>query len=68
MITRHLYREADFMGGLRCMDCDRVMEDGDEIADDLTGMVGDIPMNEVICGLCATKRETASDTTPSDES
>lgn len=59
MIRRYVYVEAEWEGGLRCMDCDRVMEEGDEIADDLKGMVGDIPMNEVICGPCATKREAA---------
>lgn len=58
MIRRYLFNEGDgWPGGLRCMDCDRECVPGDEIADDMVGMIGDTPLNEVICGPCATKRE-----------
>ena len=52
--TGILYQKEDDPGGhgLSCMDCNRVIEYGEEIAERLSGMVGDIPMVEIICGDC----------------
>lgn len=58
MIRRYVYDPNEWApDGLSCMDCDRVIEAGEEIADDLKGMVGEFPLSEVVCGVCATKRE-----------
>ena len=41
-----------FPYGLRCGRCMRLMKDGDRYAEELTGLIGALPMVEIICIPC----------------
>lgn len=48
------YREEDFPHGLRCIDCDRALAEGDRYATRLEAFTGDgVPITEIICLECA---------------
>lgn len=44
--------EADFPHGLRCADCDRVMEVGEKYSARLESFVDDIPLTVITCVPC----------------
>jgi hypothetical protein len=54
------YREEDWPHGLRCIDCDRLLADGDRYATRLTGFQDEIPITEVVCLECALNPQEAS--------
>lgn len=47
-----IVREADFPSGLRCGECSRLLREGDQYAERLTGMIEDIPAVMIICVPC----------------
>lgn len=47
------YDEADWPHGLRCMDCDRELSDGDRYTSRIVAFQDDIPVMEIICLECA---------------
>lgn len=54
MIRLGIIADADYIGphGLTCMDCEKQVVSGDEVAERLVGMVQEVPMVEIICGSC----------------
>jgi hypothetical protein len=47
-----IVRDSDYPHGLRCGRCNRLMKDGDRYAEELTGMIGGLPMVELMCIPC----------------
>jgi hypothetical protein len=47
-----IVRTQDWPHGLRCGECDRVMNDGDRYAKQLVGMAGDTPVVMIVCCPC----------------
>jgi hypothetical protein len=53
-------RMKDFPHGVRCGECHALFRDGDRYRDRLTGMIGDTPAYEIVCLVCAGRREVAA--------
>jgi hypothetical protein len=49
----HIVRIEDWPWGLRCMDCDRGLGEGDAFSERLTDIVEGVPLVEVVCLDCA---------------
>lgn len=62
MVRTGIIATVEYIGphGLTCMDCEREIHPGDEVAERLSGMVEDVPLVEIICGPCGSE-ETGSD-------
>lgn len=58
--TGRIFSPADDPAGygLRCMECSKVLEFGDEIAERLVGMIDDGLVVEIVCGACGQKDES----------
>lgn len=49
----YVVTELDFPHGLRCMDCDEVIEPGQVYSERLRGMIGGDFFVELVCPPCA---------------
>lgn len=67
MIRSGIIATEDYIGphGMRCIDCDREIQPGDEVAERLLGMadspLGPASMVELICGKCAATESQSTD-------
>lgn len=50
-----IVRAEDWPFGLRCMDCDALLEAGMPYSERLTGMVEQDPLVEIVCVPCGLK-------------
>lgn len=48
-----LVRTEEWPHGLRCMDCDTDLNEGDTYSERLTEIVNSVPLVEVVCLPCA---------------
>jgi hypothetical protein len=51
------YRDDEWPHGLACMDCRRVLHEGDRYSERLYAFVENVPLAEVVCLDCATAEE-----------
>ena len=49
----HEYDPADWPHGLRCAKCERLIQEGDRYASELSSFVDEIPILVVVCLGCA---------------
>lgn len=47
------YHAEDWPHGLRCIDCDKTMEEGDRYASRLEGFIDETPVTYIVCLECA---------------
>lgn len=47
-------RAEEWPHGLRCMDCDRPLRDGDRYTKRVDSMIGDAVVTEIVCVPCVT--------------
>jgi hypothetical protein len=45
-------RADEWPFGVRCMDCERLLNDGDAFIERLGGFAAEVPTTEVVCLLC----------------
>lgn len=53
MVERNIVTPKDWPHGLRCMDCDIGLNEGDVYSERLTEVVNGVPLVEVVCLSCA---------------
>lgn len=46
-------RAIEWPHGLRCWDCDTILDDGDLYSERLSGFVDETPAVEIVCVTCA---------------
>lgn len=49
----HAYNDDDWPHGLRCAQCDRLMQEGDRFSERLDSMIDETPIALIVCVSCA---------------